>query len=105
MALTDNGPDPFWSSLDPFSQTGIKTGLSVVPPGDEPGLSTSAGPGAAGTGRLLAKVWHPDNPLFWFAGLGILTAGAMALSSGTVRAKVAADAHAGPAGVDAGATV
>lgn len=31
-----------------------------------------------------ANPWHPDNPLFWFAGLAALTFGLMAFST-TVR--------------------
>lgn len=104
-AAANNGPDAFWNSLDPHSQTRIKVGLSVVPPADQPALANSGGPGQAGTGRLLANVWHPDNPLCWFAGLAIVTAGAMALSSGTVRARAGAGVKAGPAEVSADASV
>lgn len=55
-----------------------------------PPLSSSAGPAQTET----APPWHPDNPLFWFAGLLLVTLGLAAGSSsvrlGPLRASVGA---------------
>ena len=97
MATTSSGAavdasSAFWASLDPYTQCRVATGISTSPPADS---GISAGPGTVSQ-KLEAKLWHPDNPLFWFGLLAGGTALAMALSTGTVRARASAGGRVGP---------
>ncbi|MGH3180389.1 MAG: hypothetical protein ACRDOE_00540 [Streptosporangiaceae bacterium] len=94
-----NAAETFWDTLDPYSQCRVSS-LYAAPPDAtaSPGISRSAGPGRVSE-KVFAKVWHPDNPLFWFAALGGVTVLAMATSSGTVSA--GARAKVGPVAAEA----
>lgn len=84
----------FWDTIDPFHATGLVmddrrplvNGDGVTNPGPPEGKASFLG----------SEPWLPSNPMFWGAVALAVTAGAMALSSGKVGARVSERAHVGP---------
>ena len=101
VGTVEGGTVAFWDTLDPYSQ--CRVSALARPPADAaspapPSIGRSMGPSRVAS-RLTAKLWHPDNPLFWFGALGVVTVSGMALSSGRVNA--GAHARVGPVAAEA----
>lgn len=83
-----------WDTFDSFNALGVKPGGGYRP--GDPAAANHALEGSAGPSPLdrLTPLWHPDNPLFWFGGLLLVTFGLVAASTqirlGPVRASVGA---------------
>lgn len=80
-----------YTTVDPYNLLGAK------PAGMVPGLSTGGSLVAATTSLRDAasgKPWSPDNPLFWFGGLLLVTVGligaATSVRLGPFKAAIAA---------------
>lgn len=80
-----------FDTLDPYHRLGLKpvTGSSTPGAATAP-LAASRGPSRDET----VPPWSPDNPLFWFGGLLLVTVGLVAGSSsvrlGPLRAAISA---------------
>jgi hypothetical protein len=67
--------------MDPYTTYRVQP--ASVSPSSIPGAARSAGPGAFDAAA--AKLWHPDNPLFWF---GVIAAATFGLVAGSTSIKV-----------------
>jgi hypothetical protein len=82
-----------WERLTPYHTYGVRP-TGAVPNRDVtiPGVERSAGPSMLDATD--APVWSPENPLFWFGALLLVTVGAAAASTqwrvGPVRVAVSA---------------
>lgn len=80
--------------MDPFSAyatTGLKSPMSFAT--GAPALHTSAGPSAQDN----SAVYHPDHPLFWVAGIVLVTFGLIGANSAVRIGKFKASLNAGKA--------
>ena len=81
-----------WARLTPYHAYRVRP-MGAVPMGDDPmpSIERSAGPSLADADN--APLWSPDNPMFWFGALLLVTVGAAAASTqwrlGPLRASVA----------------
>lgn len=78
-----------WS---PQAITGLLPGMApATQAGAIPSIGRSAGPTSIGD----SPPWHPDNPLFWFAGLAAVTIGLIAVNTSVRVGPFKASAGAG----------
>lgn len=68
-----------WQTMDPYHQFGLRPAQVPERGTSMPGVARSSGPGVADS--VADKLWHPDNPLFWFGVLALATFGAIAGST------------------------
>jgi hypothetical protein len=67
-----------WDTMSPYHQLGVKPGAAPER-SSMPGIARSSGPGMLDA--TADKLWHPDNPLFWFGVIALATFGAIAGST------------------------
>lgn len=82
-----------WDHFDAFHALGLKP-AAATRPADPLGVTPLDGVAGPSPMDRLMPLWHPDNPMFWFAGLLAVTVGLVAASTqlriGPVRASLAA---------------
>ena len=84
---------PDWQNLDPFHTLGLNPAQSADAGVQSiPSVGRSAGPGLL-NGHT--KPWHPDNPLFWFGSVALVTFGLIGASTQIRIGPLKASASAG----------